>query len=173
MVASRTSRALVTALLVPTLAVVPACSLFQPAKQELTVVPSEQQAEVYINGKPVGTGTTRVMLRRGKDYSVMAKVGDRAATERVGRKISGTGVADIVGGIIILFPFLGVLAPGFWDLNPQQVSIALPPGAGGYTGGYSGGYSAPAGAPRVAPQSAPPSNNTGTGRLPQRRAETR
>jgi hypothetical protein len=125
---SKLRRLSVVALLVPVLAAVPGCSLFQPAQQNLTVVPSEESADIYINGKQVGTGTTTVPLRRGADYSVMAKSGDRAATARVGRKISGTGVADIIGGIVFLVPFLGVFAPGFWDLNPQQVSIALPQG---------------------------------------------
>lgn len=171
MKALRIRRVVVTALLMPTLAVVPSCSIFQSANQQLTVVPSEEQAEIYINGKSVGTGTTTVKLKRGKDYSVMAKLGDRAATEKVGRKISGTGVADIVGGILFLFPFIGVFSPGFWDLNPQQLSIALPAGAS-----YLGVSAAPRAMP---PQPRPststsPVRSTNTGdRLPARRSETR
>ena len=175
MVASRTRRAVVTALLIPTLSVMPACSIFVSANQELTVVPSDEQAEVFVNGKPVGTGTSKVKVKRGKDYSVMAKLGDRAATEKVGRKISGTGVADLVGGFLFLFPFIGVFAPGFWELNPNQISIALPAGAPGYSGSsnYSGIYSAPPVAPRVTTPAPPPSNTSGTGRLPARRPESR
>ena len=180
---SRASRALVTAFLVPALAVVPACSIFVPSKQNLTVVPSDENAEVYVNGKHVGTGTTTVKVKRGADYSVMAKLGDRAATGKVGRKISGTGVADLIGGFIILFPFIGVFSSGFWELNPNQIAIALPPGASN-----SPSYSPAPQAYR--PPAPPPSNVTqrpagadaartpaatppaGT-RLPARRAETR
>jgi uncharacterized protein YgiM (DUF1202 family) len=67
--------------------------------------------KVYVNGKQVGTGTTTVKVKRGEDYAVMAKLGDRVASGRVGRKISGTGVADIVGGFLLLVPFLGVFGP--------------------------------------------------------------
>lgn len=148
----------------------PACSIVVSGNQQLTVVPSDQQAEVFVNGKSIGTGTSRVKVKRGADYSVMARLGDRAATGKVGRKISLTGVADIIGGFVFLFPFIGVFSPGFWELNPNQISIVLPPGGSG----YSGGYSAPSVAPRVTtPAVPPPSNSTGTGRLPARRSEAR
>lgn len=184
MAVSRVRRALVTAVLVPSLAVVPACSIFVPSKQNLTIVPSEETAEVYVNGKHVGTGTTTVKVKRGADYSVMAKAGDRAATGKVGRKISGTGVADLIGGFVFLFPFIGVFSSGFWELNPNQIAIALPPGAS-----YSPAYSpapqvyrpaapAPAQSAMRRPAAADPNRNRAAtpasgSRLPARRPETR
>lgn len=175
---SRVCRLIVVAMLAPALAVMPGCSIFQSANQDLTVVPSEDNAEIFINGKPVGTGTTTVKLKRGADYSVMAKSGERAATAKVGRKISGTGVADIVGGILFLFPFIGVFSPGFWDLNPQQLSIALPQPPPGYAPAprpYSSVAPAPAPAPAPQGRGTPAVNTRAPGgpesgsRLPQRR----
>ena len=192
-VSKRVVRAAVAGMLVPALVAAQGCSLFQPHEQPLTVIPSDQSAEVYVNGRLIGTGTQTVKVKRGKDYAVMAKVGDRAGTAHVGRKISGTGVADIIGGFIILFPFLGALSPGFWDLNPQRVSVALPPGYGpapysgsGNYGGYgnyggsgnssgSGNFTGrvnPNPGVNAAPRPAPAPRNTTTGdgsRLPPRR----
>ena len=186
MAVSRVRRALVTALLVPSLAVVPACSIFVPTRQNLTIVPSEETADVYVNGKHVGTGTTTVRVKRGADYSVMAKAGDRAATGKVGRKISGTGVADLVGGFVFLFPFIGVFSSGFWELNPNQIAIALPPGATYSSPAYAPApqaYRPPAAPAQAAPAPAVtqrPANANGNrapassgSRLPPRRAEAR
>ena len=58
----------------------------------------------------------------------MAKTSDnRAGTATIGTKISTTGVLDIVGGCFLLVPFLGLVAPGFWSLDTDQVAIAVPP----------------------------------------------
>jgi hypothetical protein len=173
-------RLFTTALLIPALACMPGCSIFVSANQDLTIVPSEEAAEVYVNGKQVGTGTTTVKVKRGEDYAVMAKLGDRVASGRVGRKISGTGVADIVGGFLLLVPFLGVFSPGFWALNPDKVSLALPPSPG-YTAPLSARpYSPVAPAPAApADRKAPavnsrPRDSTGSGdRLPARQGSRR
>ncbi len=58
----------------------------------------------------------------------MAKTSDnRAGVATIGTKISTTGVLDLVGGILILVPFLGLLSSGFWSLDTDQVAIAVPP----------------------------------------------
>jgi hypothetical protein len=58
----------------------------------------------------------------------MAQVGDRIGTASVSSQIAMTGVLDIVGGLIWLVPFVGVVAPGFWDLDRSEVTIWIPDG---------------------------------------------
>jgi hypothetical protein len=146
---------------------VPGCSFLVPAKQELTIVPSDEQAEVFVNGEKVGQGRTVVKVKRGKDYAVLARVGDRAGTATVTRKISGAAIADIIGGCIILVPFLGIFSPGFWQLDPSAVTVVVPP-PGGYVSPAPVTYSNP-GPGYSAPSSAAPSGTTGGSRLPPQR----
>jgi hypothetical protein len=61
----------------------------------------------------------------------MAKIGDRVATYSIGTSISTTGVLDIVGGVLFLIPLIGVAGPGFWTLDPQNVTVVLPQPASG------------------------------------------
>jgi len=103
------------------------CSLFAGRMQPVTITPSDQRADIYVDGEHVGTGTVVVQLRRNRSHGVMAKIGERAGAAHIGREISTTGVLDIVGGLLFLIPFLGVLGPGFWSLDPDHVQIALPP----------------------------------------------
>ena len=174
MPAPRFVRLLVSALMAPVMAVVPGCSVFVPSHQDLTIVPSEDTAEVYVNGNRVGTGTQTVSVKRGEDYAVMAKSGERVATAKVGRTISGTGVADIVGGLFLLVPFIGVFSPGFWALNPDKVSLALPQHTGYIPAQTAAPYpvvvpSAPAAKPAPAVSQQPAGTTDSGSRLPPRR----
>ena len=81
-----------------------------------------------MDGAPVGIGTVTQDLKRNRGHAIMAKTSDnRAGTATIGTKISTTGVLDIVGGCFLLVPFLGLVAPGFWSLDTDQVAIAVPP----------------------------------------------
>jgi len=52
-------------------------------------------------------------------------VNGRAGAAAINKKISGTGVLDIIGGCFFLVPFLGVLGAGFWELDPDSVTVYL------------------------------------------------
>lgn len=73
-----------------------------------------------------GTGAAQAEVARNRPHSVMARIGDRVSVRKVERVISTTGVLDIVGGIIFLLPFLGLLGPGFWDLEEDHVTVVVP-----------------------------------------------
>lgn len=71
-----------------------------------------------------GKGTKSVL--RDKDVTVMAKLaGYQPATEQIRPRFSTTGVLDMVGGILILVPFLGALSPGFWQHEQTQITLVL------------------------------------------------
>jgi len=53
------------------------------------------------------------------------KEGYFPATRTVNKKISTTGILDIIGGFIILVPFLGFLSAGAWDLETHMVNVVL------------------------------------------------
>ncbi len=107
---------------------VSSCSLFVSSTEPVVINASDPSAQISVDGAPVGIGTVTQDLKRNRGHAVMAKTSDnRAGTATIGTKISTTGVLDIVGGCLILVPFLGVMSPGFWSLDTDQVAIAVPP----------------------------------------------
>ena len=109
------------------LGLVPGCSLMAASTQSVTIIPSDERAEVYVDGNLVGTGRVSTNLGRRKGHSIIAKVGDRAGSATIGTQLSVLGALDIVGTIIWLVPVVGVFGPGFMELDTTTVSVAIPP----------------------------------------------
>jgi hypothetical protein len=89
-------------------------------------MPSHPNAEVYVDGTLRGTGPQTVELSKKSSHSVMAKCGGSAGVAAIDRNLSTTGMLDIVGGFIALIPFIGLVAPGAWELSPTSVSVPVP-----------------------------------------------
>ncbi len=105
------------------------CSAFQPRMQRVTIIPSDPNAQVYLNNDPVGSGRTTLELERNKTYAVSARNGSNMGSASIGRRVSGTGVLDIVGGCFFLVPFVGCFTPGFWELDKTTVTVPVNPAA--------------------------------------------
>jgi hypothetical protein len=109
------------------LIVLPGCSCFRPSTESVTVSASDSEAEIFADGQHIGTGAGTAHLKRNESHSFMAKMKDgRAGTAQVGRSMSTTATLDIIGGIFFLIPFVGLLAPGAWDLDATSIQIAIP-----------------------------------------------
>ncbi len=102
------------------------CSLIQPSTQPVTIVPSNQNAQIYVDGNMIGKGPQTVQLKRNAAHSIMAKCPKSAGVAGIDKSLSTTGILDIIGGIIILVPFIGLLSPGAYDLSPTSLSVAIP-----------------------------------------------
>lgn len=103
------------------------CSLFVDPRQDVTIEASDPSARLFVDGREVGVGKAVVPLKRNDTYAVRATLPDgRFAGTRIRRNVSTTGVIDVVGGIFLLFPFLGVLGPGFWQLEPDYLFLRIP-----------------------------------------------
>lgn len=110
------------------LIVLPSCSLFRPSTQSVVVSATDPGAQLFADGAPIGNGTATVALKRNESHTFMAKMPDgRAGASQVGRSLSTTAMLDIVGGVFFLLPFLGILAPGAWDLDTTSVVVVVPP----------------------------------------------
>ena len=99
----------------------------EPATQTITILASDPAAEISVDGRPVGRGTAVVNLPRKRSHTVVAQVDERAASATIDRRVSTIGMLDLVGGFVLLVPWIGVLAPGFWTLDPESVIVTLPP----------------------------------------------
>ncbi len=121
------SRVLITGLLCGVLAAPAGCSFLVDPRQDVSIEASDPSARIFVDGREVGTGTAVVSLRRNESYAVRAQTEDgRTAGGRVRRGVSTIGIVDIVGGVLFLFPFLGALAPGFWELDPDYLYLNIP-----------------------------------------------
>ena len=113
-------------MLMAAIVMAPGCSLFIPKQQAISIRSNDPSAKLLVDGTEVGTGSTSVMLDRTKSHTVVAKAASgRSGAVAIQRKISGYGIADIIGGVFLLVPLLGLLGPGFWELEPENVNVII------------------------------------------------
>lgn len=102
------------------------CSTFVPHTQKVSVVASEPDAKIYINGDLIGTGRAETKVIRNRDASVMVKCdGYYTATRMLSTTMSGVGVIDIIFGWVWLVPWLGLLSPGSKEIDTPNITVVL------------------------------------------------
>lgn len=127
------------------------CSLFVSGTQSVAISATDPTAEIFVDGQPAGKTPITTSLKRNKSHAVIARAGDRTGTAVIDTEISTTGVLDIVGGVLILIPLIGLAGPGFWSLDPTTLVVYVPPPAG-----------APAAASTAPAQTVPQGTSGGT-----------
>lgn len=104
------------------------CSLFGPRMQTLTVSSDPIGAQVSINGQNVGNTPLRHQVHRSEDVLIEVRApGYQTAYRKTNRTVSGLGLTDMIGGCILLFPFLGLLSPAAWEQEPDAIGFVLDP----------------------------------------------
>ena len=102
------------------------CSALMLWSQRITVIASESDAEIYINGELAGTGSVTKRVPRNQNVSLMArKKGYRTSISNISTTMSFTGTLDLLAGCIILVPLIGLLFPGASSLTRTNVTLAL------------------------------------------------
>lgn len=101
------------------------CSAFVPKTQTVSAVCSESDAALQINGQTY-QGKAQVEAKRNKTVSIMCtKPGYFPAQKSIDYSLSGTGIADIVGTLILLLPGIGLFTAGAWNLDETEVNIPM------------------------------------------------
>lgn len=101
------------------------CSL-GVGKHQNVIINSNVPASLIVNGTPQGTTPQTVKAQRNKTLALVATApGYQPATKSVDRQISSTGMLDIVGGLFIGLPFLGLLSAGAWELEESNIFLHL------------------------------------------------
>lgn len=76
------------------------------------------------DGQVVGNGTTATAtLKKNKSHVITAQSGTKRGIAVVDSTMSTTGVLDVIGGVLLLVPFLGFISKGAWELEPDIVSL--------------------------------------------------
>lgn len=106
------------------------CSLAASGHSNVTVMASHPGADIFVDGNLVGKTPQQMRLANGHDHSVMATCGNSSGTGQFDKKLSGTGVADIIGGLLLLVPFVGLASDGAYTLEPKTLTVAIPDASG-------------------------------------------
>lgn len=102
------------------------CSAFRSSTEVLTVTTDQPDTQIFINGTMAGQGTAQMPVKRNQTVSVMAKKDGYITVQRsIGKSLNTTGVLDIVGGVLILLPLFGLLAPGAYSLDETNINIMM------------------------------------------------
>lgn len=106
------------------------CSLFGPWKQTLTISSDPPDASVVMNGDFVGTTPLKHRVHRWDKLLIeIRKEGYKThfIWSPSHPSPSTLGILDMVGGCIILLPFVGLLSPAAWEHNPAVFGVTLDP----------------------------------------------
>lgn len=105
------------------------CSAFVGSRQRVTVMTATPTAEIYANGELIGRGNhAEFRAKRNRDVQIMVKAkGYYPGYSSIGNELSTTGILDIVGTILFIFPAIGLFFPGAKTLDRQNVAIDLVP----------------------------------------------
>lgn len=98
-----------------------------PFEQEYRVRCDDARAEIYLDGKLVGVGQAAVMIPRRQHAMFTAKLGNKVAMHKTMNGLSGWGIADAIGGWLILVPWIGLAWPGAWMQYPNDSLIYIAP----------------------------------------------
>lgn len=102
------------------------CSAFQPKFQTVNISSIPEGADVKVDGQSFGKAPISVQLERNKEHSIVGMYGTRSTVRQLSPKFSSTGILDVIGTVFFLFPGLGLLTPGAWELDSTQVVLQLP-----------------------------------------------
>ncbi len=102
------------------------CSLFVPAKQPVTVHSNVPKVSIMANGEMKGVTPVTFYAKKNQSLHIVAtKPGYNPSVYTLDKELSGTGIADIIGGIFLLVPFIGFFSPAVWKLEQDSVMVPM------------------------------------------------
>ncbi len=103
------------------------CSLFRSTTQMVNVSCSQADAKLYINGKEDKNPYQAEVARNKTLFIQCQKEGYEVATRPVTYHLNTTGYLDIIGGFIIIIPFIGLITPGAFSLEHTDITLQMCP----------------------------------------------
>ncbi len=104
------------------------CSAFRSSKESLSVVVSQPDAVIYVNGQLVEQGTVTTRVKRNKNVQIVAsKPGYYPGSYNIDSNLNATGILDIIGTFFFLVPVIGVFFPGAKSLDENNAFVNLIP----------------------------------------------
>ena len=114
-----------TAILLAT--IIAGCSIFVPSTQTITINGQPAGAQVIVNGNSISAPGTVQVKRNVKVNIMVIKEGYNPYFMNSGYSLNTWGAIDIIGGFIWLVPFIGLAAPGAYNLDQESFYYVLTP----------------------------------------------
>ena len=103
------------------------CSIFNNHEQTLRINSTPRDATAYINGKAHAC-PLELSVPRDEDVNIRVEKVGFYPFETVTRKtLSGYGITDAVSAGFLLFPAIGLMTPGAWELTKTDFDVLLVP----------------------------------------------
>lgn len=102
------------------------CSAFRSSTEIVSVTTDHPDSMIYVNGGMVGQGSTSASVKRNQNVQIMVKKDGYVTQQRtIGKSLNVTGILDIIGGVLVLLPIFGLLAPGAYSLDENNVTVLM------------------------------------------------
>ena len=101
------------------------CSLFVPATQQITIDGEPAGAKVIVNGRRVTTPATVEVKRNAFINIEVSKEGYEPQSLKGSFGLSPLGILDLLGGFVILVPFIGFASPGAFQQDQENFYFTL------------------------------------------------
>ncbi len=105
------------------------CSMFAPRQQKISIQTNVPESAIYVNGELVQVGQqAEFLVKRNYNAQIMVTAkGYYPAYRQLISELSTLGVLDIIGGIVLIVPLIGLAFPGAKSLDYTKVAIHLVP----------------------------------------------
>jgi len=125
---ARVTLRLGTAALLAVGTLVSGCSLLVGPTQAVSIMASEPEAHIAVDGEEVGIGSARPTLRRNSAHKVTATTPDgRMGWAVISSKRSMAGYLDM---LLAPYSVFALAAPGSYSLEPESVIVEVTPAGG-------------------------------------------
>lgn len=103
--------------------------MFVPARQTVSVLTNVPDSTIYANGEFVQVGQqANFSVKRNQTTQIMVTAkGYFPAYRQIAPDLNTFAILDIIGGVIWLVPFIGLVFPGSKSLDNNNIAIYLIP----------------------------------------------
>lgn len=103
--------------------------MFAPRQQKISIRTNVPASSIYVNGELIQIGQqAEFLVKRNYNAQIMVTAeGYYPAYRQLISELSTLGILDIVGGIILIVPLIGLAFPGAKSLDYTNVAIHLVP----------------------------------------------
>jgi hypothetical protein len=124
----RFAKAFAAMLLLALLPQATGCSCLKARSHLINVTSSPSGADVRVNGVKAGVTPLRYKVPGNKNVDiVVSKTGYEPNRRYIDKKLSALGKVDAVFGCAWVVPFIGLTAPGAWNLDQDCINMILAP----------------------------------------------
>ncbi|RLD12035.1 MAG: hypothetical protein DRI44_02125 [Chlamydiae bacterium] len=101
------------------------CSVFRPWNETINVSSYPEDANITVNGLRYKT-PAQISLRRNESIAIQCyKKGYLPYNKVIKSELNATGILDVAGTFLFIFPCIGLLTPGAFSFEETNINMSL------------------------------------------------